>query len=172
MGAHMIEIRPAVRDDLPSITAIYNHYVLHSDAVFDEKPSTIEARTAWFDQYGATGAHRILIAEEGGVILGWASSHPYRAHPAFRMDVETSIMLDTNARGRGIGTLLYEQLFAILAGERVHRVYAGVALPNPASVAIHLRFDFRQIAVYDEYAIKHGRYISSAWFEKKMPPRT
>ncbi|MGE0706518.1 MAG: N-acetyltransferase family protein [Planctomycetota bacterium] len=161
-------IRPARREDVPALTGIYNHYVVHGHATFDDRPATFDEREAWFAQFAASGPHRILVAEDGAV-LGWASSQPYRPHPAFARSVETSIYLAPDARGRGLGRRLYAELFALLAAEPVHRAYAGVALPNPASVALHLASGFREVGRFEEYAQKHGVYVSSAWFEKALP---
>ena len=161
-------IRPGQPSDVPALLEVYNHYVEISDATFDEEPRSLAAHEAWFGQFAPTGPHRILVAEEEGRVLGWASSMRYRAHPAFVRTVESSIYLGPDARGRGLGRGLYERLFELLAAEEVHCVVAGVALPNPASVGLHLACGFRQIGVFEEYALKRGRYVSSAWFQRLL----
>jgi phosphinothricin acetyltransferase len=60
---------------------------------------------------------------------------------------------------------LYEALLDALRVEDVHRAYAGLALPNPASVALHERFGFREIGTYREVGRKFGRYWSVRWYE-------
>lgn len=162
-------IRPGRASDVGALLEVYNHYVATSDATFDEEPRRLAAHEAWFAQFGPSGPHRILVAEEEGRVLGWASSMRYRAHPAFARTVEASIYLGPAARGRGLGRRLYEQLFELLAAEPVHCVVAGVALPNPASVGLHLACGFREIGVFEEYALKRGRYVSSAWFQRLLP---
>jgi phosphinothricin acetyltransferase len=82
--------------------------------------------------------------------------------------VETSIYLAPAAMGRGVGTLLYERLFEALEAEDVHRAYAGVTLPNAASIRIHERFGFEQVGVYREVGRKFGVYHDVAWFEKRL----
>lgn len=161
-------IRPGQASDVAALLEVYNHYVATSDATFDEEPRALAAHEAWFAQFAPQGPHRILVAEEEGRVLGWASSMRYRAHPAFAQTVEASIYLGPDARGRGLGRGLYERLFELLAAEAVHCVVAGVALPNPASVGLHLACGFRQIGVFEEYALKRGRYISSAWFQRLL----
>jgi phosphinothricin acetyltransferase len=64
---------------------------------------------------------------------------------------------------------MYEYLFELLADESIHRFYAGVTLPNPASVALHHRFGFKDIGVYDEVGFKLGRYWSVLWLERRVP---
>ncbi len=163
-------VRPFRNSDLDEINAIYNHYVKTGHAVFDERPRRRDEAEAWMAQYAASGPHRLLVAAEGGEgpVIGWASSQIYRAHPSFRHSVETSIMIAPDARARGLGSRLYAALFDILETEEVHRVYAGVASPNPASCALHEKFGFRKVGEYSEYAIKHGEWISSTWFEKRL----
>jgi phosphinothricin acetyltransferase len=73
-----------------------------------------------------------------------------------------------DASGRGVGSELYERLFADLAGLGLHRAVVGIALPNEASVRLHARFGFRPVGVFDEYACKNGRLISSQWMERAM----
>jgi phosphinothricin acetyltransferase len=82
--------------------------------------------------------------------------------------VETSIYLAPEATGRGMGTDLYAALFAALAEEDLHRAYAGVTLPNTASVALHRKFGFRSIGVYREVGRKFGKYWDVEWFEKPL----
>jgi phosphinothricin acetyltransferase len=72
------------------------------------------------------------------------------------------------AAGRGIGTLLYKELFAALEGEDVHRAYAGIAQPNEPSNRLHARFGFRHVGTYEQVGRKFGRYWDVAWFEKPL----
>jgi phosphinothricin acetyltransferase len=82
--------------------------------------------------------------------------------------VETSVYLAPDAVGRGAGTRLYEKLFKALEGEDVHRAYAGIALPNPASVGLHERFGFKRAGHFTEQGRKFGRYWDVAWYEKAL----
>jgi len=164
----MLTIRLGRSSDVARLTDIYNHYIEHSYATFDEAPFETNERTEWFERFAETGPYRIFVAERDGQVLGCATSSKYREHASFRETVESGIYIAADARGGGIGTSLYSALFSALAKERIHRVVAGIALPNDASVALHLRFGFRQIGVFDEYAQKRGRRISSVWMEKAM----
>ncbi|MGW4528953.1 N-acetyltransferase family protein [Amycolatopsis sp. NPDC004378] len=84
------------------------------------------------------GPHRLLVATERDRVLGYVTSSPFRLHPAFRQTVETSIYLDPVATGRGLGGRPYDALLDALTGTVASRVLAAVALPNDASVALHL----------------------------------
>jgi phosphinothricin acetyltransferase len=160
--------RAATRDDARAINDIYNRYVASSHATFDLEPMTIGARLGWLGEHSG-GRHRAIVAVQDGSVLGFASSGRYRTRPAYDPSVETSVYVVEGHMGRGIGTLLYAALFEQLRHEDVHRAYAGIALPNPASVALHERCGFRQVGRFTEQGRKFGRYWDVAWFERPMP---
>ena len=169
-GTNM-QVSPGCEDDLTALTDIYNHYVRETPITFDITPLTPGERRPWLLSHPKDGPHRLLVARvpgSAGRILGYATSSPFRPKAAYATSVETSIYLAPDAGGRGIGTLLYEQLFDALTTQDVHRAYAGIALPNDASVRIHERFGFRRIGVYEEVGRKFGRYYDVAWFEKRL----
>ena len=161
-----ITIEPGTEDDLPGIVEILNYTVANSNASFATEPTTVAERCEWFGRFGERGPHRLLVAKSAGEVLGYACSQPYRDHAAFRETVEVSIALDAGARSKGVGSLLYARLFECLAGEPVHAIVAGIALPNEASVALHRKFGFTEVGVFHEYAVKNGRYISSLWMQR------
>ena len=161
-------IRAAVPSDLVALTALYNHYVVESHCTFDATPLSVEVRRVWFEQHAETGPHRLLVATDGDELLGYASSSAHRPKPSYRTSVETSVYLAPQAHGRRIGTRLYTELFARLADEDVHRALAGVALPNPASVALHRRMGFTEVGTFDEVGHKFGKYWSVLWFQRPL----
>ena len=164
-----IVVRAAERRDLPALTAIYNHYVRTSHATFDVDEFTVEARAGWFGHYADHGPHRLLAAERDGRVIGYATSGTFRTKPAYRLSVETSVYVDPAAVGAGAGRLLYAHLLPLLDTEGVHRAYAGVAQPNPASERLHRDAGFRPIGVWTEVGWKFGRFIDVVWFERPAP---
>jgi phosphinothricin acetyltransferase len=160
--------RAAHIDDLSRLTAIYNHYVLHSPATFDLEPKTVDQRREWFTQFAVTGRHRLLVAEEGGVLLGYAGTMRWRPKPAYDTTVETTIYCAPEAVGKGIGAQLYGALFAALAGENVHRIVAGYVPPNAASTGLHERFGFKPVGTFSEVGYKFGRYWDVCWVERQL----
>ncbi|UXX94900.1 GNAT family N-acetyltransferase [Streptomyces sp. AD2-2] len=169
-----VQVRSGVEGDLDALTAIYNHYVRETPITFDTAPFTPEERRPWLLSHPEDGPYRLKVAADGTFqgnsqrILGYATSSPYRAKPAYSTSVEVTVYLAPDAGGRGIGTLLYEDLFASLAGEDVHRAYAGIAQPNEASTRLHERFGFRHVGTYREVGRKFGRYWDVAWYEKEL----
>lgn len=164
-----IEIRPASEADLAPLNDLYNHYVRHTHVTFDVEPITLEARREWFSHYATTGRHRVLVALEDGALVGFASSSRVRPKHAYLTSVETSVYCADGHTAKGIGRALYERLFDALANEDVHRAYAGIALPNDASIALHEKFAFERVALFSEQGRKFGRYWDVAWYEKRFP---
>jgi phosphinothricin acetyltransferase len=167
-----IEVRPATADDLPALNEIYNQYVAEAHYTFDLEPMAIEARREWFSHYGERGRHRLLVAISDGGVIGYACSSQFRTKPAYETSVETSVYLAPDTVGRGAGSRLYERLFHALEGEDVHRAYAGIALPNPASIGLHERFGFKRVGHFTEQGRKFGRYWDVAWYEKPLGPES
>jgi phosphinothricin acetyltransferase len=162
----MARVRPAAVGDLAALTAIYNHYVVHTPITFDVTPFEPAERRAWFDAHAAQGRHRLLVIEEDGVIAGYASTSRWRPKPAYDTTVESSIYVRHDAHGRGLGRLLYQALFDALAAEDVHSIVAGVALPNAGSVALHERFGFERVGVFRGVGHKFDRFWDVAWFQR------
>jgi phosphinothricin acetyltransferase len=166
--------RPAVPGDLPGITRVIDHYIATSPANFKTLPLTPGEAQAWFAQFGADGRFRLLVADAPGgggdwPLSGFACSQP---HPVRRAAYDTSVMatvyLAPTATGRGLGTALYTALFAALAGQDIHRVIAGITLPNDASVALHEKFGFERVGVFTETGRKFGRYWDVLWMERPL----
>jgi len=163
-----ILLRAATLDDLPALVEIHNHYVLNTHITFDVEPFTVASRRAWFDEHNDGQRYRIVVAEAGGVILGSASSGRHRPRAAYDTTVETSIACRADSVARGLGTRLYQALFAELAHEDIHRLVAGVAQPNEASNALHRKLGFRELGKYSEVGRKFGKYWDVLWFEREF----
>ena len=163
-----IAIRTASQDDLAALTEIYNHYVIHTTITFDVDPFTVESRQAWFDAHITDPRHRLFAAEEGGRVVGYASTSRFRQKAAYDTTVEASVYCRPSAVGRGIGGSLYQMLFESIAGQDINRIVAGVTLPNDSSIALHQRFGFRPVGTFSANGRKFGRYWDVAWFERPL----
>ena len=161
-------LRAGTEADLPALTGIYNHFVEHTVATFDIEPFTVDARRPWLGHYAATGPHRLLVAELDGRVVGYATSGPFRLKPAYGRTVETTIYLDPSTTGRGLGSLLYGELLDLVTAEGMHRAYAGVALPNDASEALHRRLGFRDVGTFTEVGWKQDRWVDVRWYERAL----
>lgn len=161
-------VRHAEPRDAAALNEIYNHYVVTSAISFALTPTTETERLAWLAQHPSRGPHRVVVAEARGRVVGFASSSRHRSRGAYATSIETSVYVADASTGRGIGTSLYEFLFAALVEEDLHRAYAGITMPNPVSVALHRRFGFEHVGTFSEQGRKFGRYWDVAWFEKQL----
>ena len=163
----IVTIRAGRADDLTALTRIYNHFVENTHVTFDLEPFTVDARQEWFGHYAPTGRHRLLVAEAaGGEAVGYATSGRFRDKPAYARSVETTVYCAPETVGFGVGSALYAALFEALADEDVHRAYAGVALPNDASLALHRRFGFTEIGTFREVGRKFDKWWDVTWLER------
>ena len=161
-------IRPAIRADLSRLTDIYNYYVINTAITFDLEPFTTEARVPWFEEHSESGRHRLMVAAEDGRVLGYASTGQWRVKGAYDPTVSSSIYCAPEATGRGLGSRLYGALFEAIANEDIHRIVAGVALPNDASLALHHRFGFRDVGTFIENGRKFGRFWDVSYLERPL----
>jgi len=167
-----LPVRSAREEDLDAINQIYNHYVQESHVTFDLEPTSLEARREWFEHYTDKGPHRLYVAVDDGRVIGYATSSEFKSRPGYATSVETSVYVSPDHVGKGTGGRLYEKVFDALKGQDLHRAYAGIALPNPASIALHERFGFKRVAVFTEPGRKFGRYWDVAWFEKSLDDKS
>jgi phosphinothricin acetyltransferase len=163
-----VKIRTAVRDDLPRLTEIYNYYVVNTPITFDLEPVTVEQRARWFDEHAGTRRHRLFVAENAGLVVGWAGTGPFRDRAAYDTSAETSIYCAHDATRRGIGAMLYRVLFDALRNEDINRLLAGITLPNEASIKLHRKFGFTEVGVFTECGRKFDRYWDVVWMERPL----
>ncbi|MGH2446667.1 MAG: GNAT family N-acetyltransferase [Candidatus Limnocylindria bacterium] len=152
--------------DAPSVAAIYSHSVLASTASFEEMaPDAAEmgdrmrrilAHTPW------------LVAEEPNHVVGYAYAGKHRERAGYRWSVDISVYVAEGFHGLGIGRRLYDQLLAILRRQGFVNVYAGIALPNPASVALHESIGMRRVGVYERVGYKFGAWQDVAWYGMRL----
>ena len=163
-------IRPAVEADLPDIATIYGHEVANSIATFDLEPPDL---AYWHEKLAGrhVGDHLLVAVDDDEDVVGYAYSWSYRPRPAYSLTRETSIYLDPSARGRGVGRRLYPALLDAMAASGVHTAVALVALPNPASVALHHAVGFEHVGTMREVGFKFDRWIDVAWYQKMLGPR-
>ena len=153
-----MHIREAIEDDLPQLLSIYNDIILHTTAVYDYEPHTLEMRKQWFDTKKQQG-FPVYVAEEDERIFGFSSIGPFRAWAAYKYSVENSVYVATEARGQGIGKLLIPPLIEAAKKLKLHTIIASVDAMNEASLRLHKSFGFEEVAHFKEVGWKFDRWL-------------
>ncbi len=160
-GSHAI-IRLAAERDAEEIAEIYAPNVRQSIVSFEtEVPPAEEMR----GRIGGAGDRFAwLVCERQGRILGYAYAGEHRSRSAYRWSVDVSAYVREETRGAGVGKALYTSLISVLALQGFYNAYAGIALPNPASVGLHESVGFRPVGVYREVGYKLGGWHDVGWW--------
>lgn len=153
--------------DAAAIAAIYNHYVATTVISMESDPVSADDMARRIAEVQASGLPWLVFMEDGAV-LGYAYASKWRTRPGYRHAVESSVYVAPGERGRGLGQQLYRALLGRLDG-RFHCVIGGIALPNPASVALHERLGFRQVACFGEVGHKFGKWVDVGYWQLLLP---
>lgn len=164
--ATAVTVRAAGDADAGALLAIYTPFVEHTTVSFETVAPTREEFAARIRKCTAQWAW--LVAECGGAIAGYASASAHRERAAYRWSVETSAYVDPRFRRRGIATTLYRELFARVTDLGYCNAFAGVALPNDASLALHRGLGFEPIGVFRRVGYKFGAWRDVAWFQRRL----
>ena len=161
-----LHVRAATPDDARACAEVYAPYVRTTAASFEtEPPSAAEMARR---MAAAQESHAWLVAEDDGVLVGYAYATAYRTRSAYRWTCETSVYVAQARRARGVGRALYTELLERL-GERGYRtVVAATTLPNPASVALHVALGFRRVGTLSAVGWKAGSWHDVALLERRL----
>jgi phosphinothricin acetyltransferase len=156
-------LRACETTDAGPIAAIYNHYVRDTVVTFEETPVSTEEMAARIAKLAPRCPW--LVAEDGGVIVGYAYATPWKERSAYRFSVESTVYCAPGHLRRGTGTKLYRGLIAELKARNFHSAVGGIALPNPASIALHEKVGFRKVAHFAEVGFKLGRWVDVGYWQ-------
>ncbi|MCW2614895.1 MAG: acetyltransferase [Frankiales bacterium] len=162
----MAEVRPAGPADVRGIAAVYAPWVRDTVVSFEDVPPSADEMAA---RVGA--ALRCLVAVDGREVLGYACATPHRARAAYRWSVDVAVYLAPQARRRGLGRALYERLLTDLRDDGLVTAYAGITLPNAASVGLHEAMGFTQVARFPHVGFKHGAWHDVGWWARPLVDR-
>lgn len=161
-------IRPSHDADLPAITAIYAHHVLHGTGTFETTPPNQTDMTGRRADVLAKGLPW-LVAEEEGQVLGFAYCQWFKPRPAYRFSAEDSIYLAPEAAGKGLGTLLLNDLIVRAQALGVRKLIAVIGdSANVGSVGVHRKAGFAQVGVLQSCGWKFGRWLDVVLMDKTL----
>lgn len=161
-----MNIRPVLEQDAAAIAAIYRPIVRDTWISFEvDPPSAAEMRTRI---EASAGDYPWLVGDLDGRVAGYAYASRHRVRPAYQWSVDVSVYVRSEVQRQRIGSALYRALFGILGRQGFRNAYAGIALPNPVSVAFHEKLGFRPIGVYRGVGYKLGRWWDVGWWGREL----
>jgi L-amino acid N-acyltransferase len=158
-----VHVRDATEADLPAVAEIYAYETLHTISTFETEERPLQA---W--HHKLHGHYPFLVADDDGAVPAYAYASEFRDRPAYHRTVETSVYVHRDARGRRLGSLLYDALLARLAEQGFHTALALIALPNDASVRMHERAGFTHVGTMREVGDKQDRMIDVGIYQRML----
>ena len=161
-----MEIRLAKPSDARSLLDIYAPYVENTAITFEYEVPTIGDFAIRIEK--TLEKYPYLVAEEDGVVLGYAYASTYYARAAYDWAVELSVYVSQEARGKGVGTKLYDALEDLLEQMGYIHFLACISLPNEASLALHRKRGYQQVAHFPKIGYKFNRWNDIVWLQKSL----
>ena len=161
-------IRSVHNSDAAAIARIYNHYVATTAVSFEEQPVSEEEMRGRIAEVSNADLPW-LVLEQDGQLAGYAYASKWKGRCAYRFSVETTVYLDAALGRRGLGSRLYQALFSALRERGVHVALGGIALPNPASVALHEKFGMKKVAHFREVGFKFDQWRDVGYWQLVLP---
>ena len=162
-------IRAATLHDAAGVAAIYAPFVEQTAISFEETAPTAEEMARRIEK--SLTRWQWLVADIEGAVAGYAYGTQHRERAAYRWSVEVSAYVDPRFHRRGVARTLYDALLADLTGRGYCTAFAGVTLPNDASVGFHTAAGFEPIGVFRSIGWKFGRWHDVAWFQRTLRTR-
>ena len=167
VGDAAFQVVDAGEAHLPGILAIYNHAVVNTTAIWNDVIVDLENRRAWWRGRTEAG-FPVLVAVEGGEVLGYASYGPFRAFDGYRQTVEHSVYVAESARRRGAATALLEGLEAEARRTGMHVMLGGIAADNAPSLTLHEKLGFVETGRMPEVGGKFGKWLDLVFMQKML----
>ena len=157
-----LTIRPADRGDAEAVAAIYAPIVLETAISFEAEPPSATTMAERIE--AALPVYPWLVAVSGDQVLGYVYAGEHSGRAAYRWSVNVTAYVAASARGEGVGRRLYGVLMSMLKAQGFHAAFAGITLPNPASVGLHEAAGFEPIGIYRQVGFKLGAWRDVGWW--------
>ena len=163
-------VRHATPDDAAACLEVYGPFADGTATSFEQEAPSIEEYARRIARVSRT--HAFLVAEDRGVIAGFAYAGVHRERHSYRWTCEVSVYLGAGYRGRGLGRALCEPLFDLLQKQGYRMLLAGITVPNPASIGLHRALGFEEVGVYRRIGWKAGDWQDVMWLALQLGPET
>tara|TARA_Y100001936_G_scaffold150756_1_gene146996 strand:- start:100 stop:603 length:504 start_codon:yes stop_codon:yes gene_type:complete len=160
-----IFIRNIKDTDIEAINSLYNNYIRETPFTFDIKEKTLSQKKEWFKIFKKDSPFQCVVAYENDILIGFASSRPFRDKEAYESSIETSVYISKKYIGKGFGKLLMQDLLNKIDGYSINRAYAFITEPNNASERLHTLLGFKKIGVLNKVGKKFGKFWNVGIFE-------
>lgn len=165
-----MSIRDALVKDAGPIAGIYNQAVRDTVAIWNDSEVDVANRRAWIADRQVAG-YPVLVLEEGGEVIGYASYGPYRPFDGYKYSVEHSVYVRPEHHGRGYGRLLMEALIERARKGKVHVMIGGIAAENEGSLVLHKKLGFVETGRMPEVGQKFGRWLDLVFMQLQVDNR-
>lgn len=165
-----MSIRFATKEDCAAIAAIYNHAVINTAAIWNDKTVDTDNRIAWFEAR-QFGNFPVLVSEENGVVTGYASYGDWRNFDGFRHTVEHSVYIHPEYQGQGLGNVLLAALIEEAKLRGKHVMVAGIESQNHASLHLHAKHGFVTTGQMPQVGTKFGRWLDLTFMQLQLDNR-
>jgi phosphinothricin acetyltransferase len=163
MNKNVNGIFDVVENDVQEILNIYNYYIKNTIITFEEIEISLEVMKSRVNQIAEKFPY--LVYKENNVVLGFAYISPWKERSAYRYSVESTIYLNNNCVGKGIGTKLYSELINQVKKSELHSVIGGISLPNDASIKLHEKLGFNYLGKFSEVGYKFNNWIDVGYWK-------
>ncbi|UII24975.1 N-acetyltransferase family protein [Fulvivirga maritima] len=160
----MHTIRKAVKEDLEAILQILNYEILHATAIYDYEEKSLADLQQWYADK-VKKEIPLIVAEEAGEILGYATYDRFRPKEAYRKSVEHSVYLSQKARGRGLGSILLKEIIQRAREQGHHSMIAGIDADNHVSIHLHSKTGFKEVGRMKEVGYKFDRWLDLVFMQ-------
>ncbi len=157
-----VTVRAATTSDAEAVAAIYAPYVVETVISFEETPPTADELAARMLE---TPRLPWLVAVRADAVVGFCYAARHRVRAAYRWSADVSVYVAPHERGRGVGRLLYGELLPLVRSLGYVSVFAGITLPNDASVGFHEAFGLTPVGVYRNVGFKHNKWRDVGWWQ-------
>jgi len=158
-------IRLAADSDAAEILEIYAPIVKDTATSFEVEPPSLDEMRARIRE---TLDHYPWLVCAHDHVFGYAYAGKHRVRAAYQWSADVSVYVHRDARHKGIGQGLYRSLLGILVLQGYENAFAGITLPNAASVGLHESFGFSPVGIYKSVGYKLGSWHDVGWWQLRL----